>query len=62
MKENTQRESIVFDIDMENLSNYNLKKSFSISKNDFLMIEDLNIDEKIFHIEKKFDNLKKNCK
>ena len=50
-------------MEINNSSNYNFKKSFSMSQYDFLKIEeDLNLDEKIFEIEKKFDLFKKKSK
>src|SRR5438552_476644 len=56
------RESILIDLDMENICNYNLKKSFSTSTNDYLKIEDLNLDEKIFDIENQINHLRQKGK
>ena len=56
------RDSIFFDLDLDNISNYNLKKSFSIDDNDYLKIEELNYDNKIFEIEEKFDKLRQRSK
>lgn len=60
MSENKlDRESFIIDLHIDNMINYNLKKSFSKCQNDFLKIRDINIDEQIFNIEKYYETFKK---
>ena len=56
------RESILIDLHMDNISNYNLKKSFAINQDDFLPIRDLDIDNNLFKIEDEFERFKKKSK
>jgi hypothetical protein len=59
---NMERESFIIDLHMENISEYNLKKTISTSQNDLLLIKDFSLDEKISEIEVHFDTLKKTSK